>query len=159
MKNHEIGDKIKVKVLEKGKEKVKDVEIVEIADSKKMGIGLNILYDYELSDQINYSKNSSEMGSSGGFINALYIYSYLIDEDFITGRNIVGTGTIDELGTVGEIGGLKYKMKAAVKAKADIFFVPEGNCEEAKELKEKNKYEINMVCVSKFEDAIAYLKK
>ena len=57
---------------------------------------------------------------------ALLIYDYLTEEDITKGRTIVGTGTIDENGNVGSIGGVKYKLKGAVKNKAEIFLVPNG---------------------------------
>ena len=48
----------------------------------------------------------------------LAIYKELIEEDITHGLKIVGTGTIDELGNVGEIDGVKYKILGAVKNKA-----------------------------------------
>jgi len=99
------------------------------------------------------------MGSSGGFANALFIYASLIDDDIIKNRKIVGTGTIDEDGNVGAIGGVKYKLKAALNSKADVFFVPDDNCLEAKNIKEEKKYDLNIVCIRNFDDAILYLNK
>ena len=61
----------------------------------------------------------------------------LTEEDITKGKKIVGTGTIEEDGSVGSIGGVKYKLNGAVRQKADIFLVPAGeNYEEA--LKEAN---------------------
>jgi PDZ domain-containing protein len=72
---------------------------------------------------------------------------------------IVGTGTIDIDGKVGEIGGVKYKLKGAIKNDADIFFVPNGkNYEEAIKLKKKHGYDIKIVGVSTLDDAISYLE-
>ena len=99
------------------------------------------------------------MGSSGGFANALYIYSSLVNEDIIKGRLIIGTGTIDIDGNIGEIGGLKYKFKAAAKSGASVFFVPEGNCDETKKIKNEKNYDLNFVCIKTFDEAIDYLKK
>ena len=50
---------------------------------------------------------------------SLAIYNALTNNDLTKGRLIVGTGTIDENGKVGEIDGVKYKLKSAVNKKAD----------------------------------------
>ena len=48
----------------------------------------------------------------------------------------------------------------AVKEKADIFLVPSGdNYKEAKKLKEKNNYNIEIVEIKTFDDALNYLNK
>ena len=155
-----IGDKILVTV--KRNNKIKDAYIyVQNIDGEKM-TGLSILttYDYETKPKISMEFKEKESGSSGGFTTALAIYSKLIDEDIIKGRNIVGTGTIDESGNVGEIGGVTYKLKGAVKSKADIFFVPSGNnYNEVMKYNKKKKYKIKIVPVKNIKDAIKYLQK
>ncbi len=155
----EVGTKVKIKVISNNKEKTREAEIVDDKGAKRLGIYSTPIYEYKLSQDVKYKKNNSEMGSSGGFANALYIYSSLIEEDIIKGRLIVGTGTIDIDGNIGEIGGLKYKFKAAAKAGASVFFVPEGNCEEAKKIKNEKNYDLNFVCIKTFDEAIDYLKK
>lgn len=54
-------------------------------------------------------------------MTTLEIYNSLTDDDLTKGYKIVGTGTIDMEGNVGMIGGVKYKLKGAIKKKADIF--------------------------------------
>ena len=62
----------------------------------------------------------------------LAIYNSLVDKDITKGKKVVGTGTIEEDGSVGSIGGVKYKLNGAVRQKADVFLVPAGeNYEEA----------------------------
>ncbi len=159
IKNLEVGDELTLKVIAGKKEVTRKVKLIELNGAKKIGIGTDIIYDYKLSQEVKYEKKNSEMGSSGGFANALYIYSSLIDEDIIKGRMIVGTGTIDSEGNVGAIGGVKYKLKAAVKENTSIFFISDYNCKEATKLKEENKYDLNIVCIKNFDEAIEYLKK
>jgi len=89
---------------------------------------------------------------------SLSIYNYLTNQDLTNGMKIVGTGTIDEEGNVGGIGGVKYKIKAAVKEKADIFFVPEENYEEALDTINEDKLNIKLIKVATIDDAIIYLK-
>ena len=88
---------------------------------------------------------------------ALSIYNYLTPDDITNGLKIVGTGTIDEYGNVGEIGGIEYKIKAAVKEDADIFFAPTENFEEAKKVVLEDDLDIELVEVSHIDDAIKYL--
>ncbi|WP_371852072.1 S16 family serine protease [Nocardia salmonicida] len=47
------------------------------------------------------------------------------------GKFVAGTGTIDQDGKVGPIGGIQYKMIAAREAGAETFLVPADNCNEA----------------------------
>ena len=101
----------------------------------------------------------SESGSSGGLMLTLTIYSYLNKIDLTGGKTIVGTGTIDENGNVGEISGIKYKLMGAVKEKADIFLVPQGkNYREARDLKNEKDYDIDIVPIETFDDALKYLE-
>ncbi len=44
---------------------------------------------------------------------------------------MAGTGTIDETGKVGPIGGIPQKIAASRDAGAELFLVPLGNCKEA----------------------------
>ena len=89
---------------------------------------------------------------------SLAIYDRLVEEDLTKGRKIVGTGTIDANGLVGEIGGIKYKVMGASKSKADIFFCPKENYEEAINTKNKYNLKIKIVKVETLQEAIDYLR-
>ena len=65
--------------------------------------------------------------------------------------------TIDIDGNIGEIDGIKYKIAGAVKNKMDIVLVSPYNYEEAKKIVEENNYNIELVSVSTFKEAIEYL--
>jgi len=62
---------------------------------------------------------------------ALGIIDKLEPEDLTGGKIIAGTGTIDENGNVGPIGGVPQKILGAKAAGATIFLTPKDNCEEA----------------------------
>ena len=66
---------------------------------------------------------------------------------------------LDENGNVGEIGGVTYKLAAAVKAKADLFICPSKNYEDAINYAKEKKYEITIRGVNTFEDALKVLKE
>ena len=130
-----------------------------INEDKIVGILISYKRDLETNPKLIVKYGSNEYGPSGGLMTTLAIYNKLIPEDITKGYIIAGTGTIEEDGSVGEIDGIKYKLKGAVKNKADIFFAPSGdNYKEAQKLKEKNNYDIDVVEVKTIDDAINYLK-
>ncbi|PZF94208.1 YlbL family protein [Micromonospora deserti] len=70
-------------------------------------------------------------GPSAGLMFALGIVDKLRPEDLTGGRIIAGTGTIDDEGRVGPIGGIPQKLVGAKQAGATAFLVPAENCAEA----------------------------
>jgi Lon-like protease len=70
-------------------------------------------------------------GPSAGLMFALGIIDKLSADDLTGGKVIAGTGTIDDAGTVGPIGGIPQKLVGAKDAGASAFLVPADNCEEA----------------------------
>jgi PDZ domain-containing protein len=70
-------------------------------------------------------------GPSAGLMFALGIIDLLKPEDLTGGKVIVGTGTIDDDGNVGPIGGIPQKLIAAKNVRAKVFLTPAANCEEA----------------------------
>ena len=125
--------------------------------SLKIGIAFKTTYEYETEIPVTVKMKDNESGSSGGLMMSLAIYNALTEEDITNGLNIVGTGTISSDGTVGEIGGVKYKVLAANKKKADIFLCPVENYEEAIKIKEKRNLDIEIVKVSTLKETINYL--
>ena len=151
------GDKVNFTVLENGKE-VNRFAVVYIVDElPRIGISGYTTYDYTTDPVINIKTRNSEAGPSGGLMLSLALYDYLSDKDIAKGRKIMGTGTIDENGNIGSIGGIKYKMLGAKKDKADLFFSPMGNCEEALDVKKEYNIKYEVKCVDTFSEAINYL--
>lgn len=70
-------------------------------------------------------------GPSAGLMFATAIVDKLTPGDLAGGKTVAGTGTIDSVGQVGDIGGIRFKMDAARAAGATLFLVPAGNCAEA----------------------------
>ena len=154
----EVGTRLEIKVERNNKEIDCYAILKEIDGEKIIGLYLVNIYDYELDPPINLKFKWNESGSSGGFMLSLAIYDRLVDADLTKGRKIVGTGTIDANGNVGEIGGVKYKVLGASKEKADIFFCPKENYEEAINTKNKYNLKLKIVKVETLEEAINYLK-
>lgn len=172
--NLEIGDKIisidgyKIEQIEQIKEIIGnyessiEIEIIVNENEKKFiklengKLGISVIKIYDCQNvKFNFKKNES--GGSGGLMIALSIYDKLIETDLTGGKKIAGTGTIDIKGNIGEISGVSYKLIGAVKNKADIFFVPKENYNEALVTKNKNKLNIEIVEVNTFDDALNYL--
>lgn len=157
--SYEVGSKLNIKVKRNGKEMMKYAIVHEKDGRKLIGIALTSIYDYEVDPKITFTFSNSESGPSGGFMVTLAIYNQLIDNDISNGLKIAGTGTIDIEGNVGSIGGVKYKLKGAVDSKSDIFLVPAGeNYEEAIKYQKKYHYDIKIIGISTFEEAIEKLE-
>ncbi len=152
-------DSVAFEVERDGKKVSCTATVYEIDNTLKVGISILTKYEYDASPSIEIKTKDSESGSSGGLMTALSIYNALTEEDITKGRNIIGTGTIDILGNVGEIGGVKYKLLGAEKEGADIFLCPKENYEEAKKVKEQNDLNIELIAVSTLEEAIEVLTK
>jgi Lon-like protease len=70
-------------------------------------------------------------GPSAGLMFTLGIIDKLRPADLTGGKIIAGTGTIDDDGDVGPIGGIPQKLVGAKRVRAQLFLVPAGNCAEA----------------------------
>ena len=154
------GDVLIIEVIDKNnKKKTRKAKIFVLENYKLTGVYAVSNYDYETVPDIEFNFKKSEMGPSGGLMTSLAIYNKLSSEDLTKGLTVVGTGTIDIKGNVGEIGGVEYKLKGAVNAKADLFIVPIGeNYDEVIKLVKANNYKIKIVGVSTFDEALKYLK-
>ncbi|MFJ6719828.1 MULTISPECIES: PDZ domain-containing protein [unclassified Streptomyces] len=67
-------------------------------------------------------------GPSAGLMFALGIVDKLTPQDLTGGKFIAGTGTIDDAGKVGPIGGIQLKTIGARNAGARYFLTPAENC-------------------------------
>ncbi len=156
--NKEVGEYVKLELKRGEKIVVEEVLIQNIDDVKMTGLGMLRTFDYKVTPEIEFKFKKSETGSSGGLMLTLAIYNSLIKDDITNGLKIVGTGTIEENGAIGEIGGVKYKLMGAIKAKADVFLVPSGdNYEECIKVKKEKGYDIKIIEVTTIKEAIEKL--
>ena len=154
-----IGDYVDITFLRDNDSYTTKVKINDYEGRKIMGISFIDSYDLEVEPKIEFKFSDAESGSSAGLMTTLAIYDSLIEEDLTNGLKIAGTGLIESDGTVGPIGGVEYKISGAVKGDADIFFVPTGeNYEEAMKIKKNKKYDIEVVEIATFDEAIEYLR-
>ena len=155
-----IKDKVLIEVKDiNGNKKTRKATLINILDEPKVGAIITETFDVESNKEVKFNFKESESGSSGGLMLTLAIYSHLNQIDLTDSKKIVGTGTIDINGNVGEISGIKYKLIGAVNKHADVFLVPKGeNYEEAKKVKKEKGYDIDLVPVATFEETLKYLE-
>jgi PDZ domain-containing protein len=94
-------------------------------------------------------------GPSGGLVFSIGLVELLTESDLLTHRHIAGTGTIDNRGVVGPIGGINEKIHSAQKVGATLFFAPVGNAEEIANVPQG----IKVVTVATLAQAISYLER
>ena len=95
-------------------------------------------------------------GPSAGLMFALGIVDKLTPDELNNGAYVAGTGTIDDDGTVGPIGGVQQKIAAARAKGATIFLTPADDCREAAAAKPRG---LTLVKVSSLAEAVGALQK
>ncbi len=121
------GQDVQMTVKREGKELKLSVPTEEVDGKPRMGISLARGYDFPMDVHISIGRIG---GPSAGMIFSLAVYDELTPGALTGGKKIAGTGTIDEKGMVGPIGGIRQKMAGARDSGADYFLAPSKNCAE-----------------------------
>ncbi len=94
-----------------------------------LGVLLRLDHDFP----VKVSITAGEVGGpSAGLMFALGIYDRLTPGSLTGGLEVAGTGTIDDDGLVGPIGGIKQKLAGAADDGSDYFLAPADNCPEVR---------------------------
>lgn len=102
-----------------------------VAGTDPVELGFDVVYEPRA--PFTVSINLPNIGGpSAGLMFALGIIAKAGGQNLTGGKFIAGTGTINNDGDVGAIGGITLKMLAARRAGATIFLVPASNCSEAR---------------------------
>lgn len=160
------GEEISVSFKRDGKEKTTQIKLATFPDNpEKVGIGISLMTDRELITSPSVKLDTEDIGGpSAGLMMALEVYNQLTKEDLTRGYKIAGTGTINDNGEVGPIGGISQKVVAADKEGIDIFFAPNekgdpnSNYDEAVKTAKDINSEMKIVPVDTFDDAVNFLK-
>ncbi|MFJ7728914.1 SepM family pheromone-processing serine protease [Neobacillus sp. NPDC097160] len=135
-------------------------------DPTKIGIGISLVDDKEIIVDPKVKVKTDEIGGpSAGLMFSLEIYNQLTSEDLTKGYQIAGTGTIDEEGIVGPIGGIEQKIVAADKAGAEIFLAPKekgaknSNYRAAIKTARDIHTKMKIIPIDTFDEAVDYLDK
>ena len=139
------------------------------------GIGISLVDHTEAKSDVPIRFSTLGIGGpSAGLMFSLDIYTQVAQPDLRKGRKIAGTGTIEQDGKVGDIGGIDKKVYAAHKAGAEIFFAPDNPVSEEMKKQDPNaktnyqtalqaakelKTQMKIVPVKTLQDAIDYLNK
>jgi PDZ domain-containing protein len=150
---HKPGDQITIVVRRAGRDVRTTVTAAAAPDDGRTVIGV-VTRDratYPFSVQISLTDVG---GPSAGLMFALGIVDKLTPGSLTGGRFIAGTGTIDDAGQVGAIGGITQKMIGARHNGATVFLSPAANCSEARSTVPDG---LRLVKVTALSDAIAAL--
>ena len=154
------NDEVTMRIKRKNKEQEIKIKIYKYEDKLILGVALECVKEYNTNPEIKIKFKRSESGPSGGLITTLEAYNQLTKKDLTKGKKITGTGTIEEDGSIGQIGGVEYKLLGAAHDKSDIFIVPDGqNYKDALKYKKKKNLKIKIIKVKTIEDAINKLEK
>lgn len=131
--DREPGDPVRLLVLRDGKRVSTTIRTAAAEDGRAIvGILTRDDADYPFSVEISLADVG---GPSAGLMFALGIVDKLTPGSLTGGKHIAGTGTIDDAGKVGPIGGITQKMLGAREAGATVFLAPPGDCAEARRTK------------------------
>ncbi|WP_047374094.1 SepM family pheromone-processing serine protease, partial [Exiguobacterium sp. ZOR0005] len=154
---YEAGDEVTLTLERDGRERVVQT-LVQPLDRSQSRVGLGIYEPLPVQDVVTEPSVTFELtnvgGPSAGLMFTLELFDQLTPGDLANGEKIAGTGTVDEEGNIGPIGGAWQKIVAADRAGATVFFVPDGpNYEEAKTSLDRLESDIEVVPVKTVEDA------
>lgn len=145
------GDAITLSVLRKGKPLHKEIVLGENPHAKGQAL-LGVSMTSEPKEDISVEYNLQDVGGpSAGMMFTLAVIDKLTEENLTGGAFVAGTGTIEEDGEVGPIGGIMHKVQAAKDAGAELFLAPADNCAEAVR---RDTGDMVVAKVSTLEDAI-----
>ncbi|MFY4723828.1 PDZ domain-containing protein [Streptomyces sp. LaBMicrA B280] len=138
--------------------RTQDVAITTAASAdsgpKRAIVGISAGTDHTFPFSIDI-KLADVGGPSAGLMFALGIYDKLTPGSLTGGKFVAGTGTIDDNGTVGPIGGVDMKTLGARGKGAQYFLTPADNCAEATADKPSG---LTLVKVKTIKDALGALK-
>lgn len=169
-----LGSDVTVGYESLGEKLTADGQIIKL-DNGKNGIGIGLVDHTEVKADVPIEFQTAGIGGpSAGLMFTLSIYTQLADPTLRAGRDIAGTGTIEQDGSVGDIGGVDKKVISAAKAGATVFFAPNNpvdkevlkenpqalsNYDEAVKTVKEEGLDIEVVPVTTVQEAIAYLEK
>ena len=110
-----------------GEPRLVEVTPREVDGDKRVGITPGAGYTFPFDVRVTIGDNIG--GPSAGLIMALAVYDTLTPGSLTGGGRVAGTGTIDQEGTVGPIGGVQQKIAGARDTGTELFLLPADNCD------------------------------
>ena len=121
------GTPIRVGITRDDKASVVQVSPKKVDGRFYLGVYVDFKYDFPFRIAVDLGDVG---GPSAGTMFALGMIDNLTPGALVGDRSVAGTGTIDELGEVGPIGGIVQKLYSAKNAGATVFLAPAENCAE-----------------------------
>jgi PDZ domain-containing protein len=121
-------------VVRRGDDEVTTSITPTVVDGNQI-VGIQIGVDFDHPFEVKVRINPAIGGPSAGLMFSLSIYDTLTPGSLTGDEAIAGTGTMDESGFVGPIGGIMQKIVGARDDGAHLFLVPPDNCDEAVQAK------------------------
>lgn len=128
------GEKTSTMTVRRKDSKVKyqqvDVKVSTTASdsgNRQLGVLLNTSHEFPIDVKFGVENIG---GPSAGMMFSLAIIDRLTEGSLAGDHQVAGTGTIDQEGKVGPIGGIAQKMVAAKRSGATVFLAPAENCSE-----------------------------
>lgn len=121
------GGPVALEILRKGTRSTVHVTPQRQDGVALLGVGVGMDYHFPFQVKIRLDDVG---GPSAGMMFALGIIDTLTPGSLNGGARVAGTGTIDNRGIVGPIGGIRQKLYGARNAGAHYFLAPKQNCNE-----------------------------
>lgn len=153
------GEPVELTVLRADEQLTVELTPEEMPQLERPVIGVQlgtIAYDVELPFEVRLAPTTIG-GPSAGLMIALTVFDLLAEEDLAAGRVIAGTGTIDEAGRVGPIGGVAEKVIAAHRTGASVMLAPAAQAQEALAAAEGRPIEV--IPVATVQEAVDALRR
>lgn len=145
------GDEITLELRRDGQTRTETLALGANPQDEKVAM-LGVYMNSQPVDGVEVSYNLQDIGGpSAGMIFSLAVIDKLSPGELNAGRNVAGTGTIAEDGSVGSIGGIEHKVRAAAADGVELFLAPAANCAEALQGQEGD---IVIASVTNLDDAI-----
>lgn len=175
VKRQRVGQKVSITYRHHKTTRTVKRPLMKLPQTKRPGLGIGLVDHTKVQTKIPVKVDAADIGGpSAGLMFTLAIYDQLSGQHLRQGRRIAGTGTMSAQGKVGPIGGIDKKVVAADQAGARIFFAPndpvtkrekrldpsyQNNYQVAKATAKRIHSHMKIVPVTRFADALAYLKK
>lgn len=133
-----------------------EVSVLPVAPDPESAPMLGVIVYAEFEFPFEVELNLGDIGGpSAGMMFALAVFDALTPGALTGGLSISGTGTIDENGRIGAIGGLEQKLWGASRAGTDLLLVPMENCGD---LPHRIPGDLRVAPVSTLEEAVAAIQ-
>ena len=119
---HAVGSQITLGILRAGKRLTVRSGVADLQGRRIIGVEVAVRFTFPFKVSVD---TTGIGGPSAGLAMTLAIFDDLTKGDLTGGHHVAVTGTIDDTGNVGEIGGIAQKAVAARAAHVTLFIVPQ----------------------------------